>query len=247
VCCSTDSQNYLAREGGSVAPTCYCLRVPRGRARPSPTASQAREELIGLLEVAYASAEGAQAALRRALQLAMRHELPTSVAELLTFVRIGLLPVLSADLGPRLTMSLLEDFIKRHEIRSGVRERSVQVILVDTDRLGRSVLARALLRERWQVTVVDSLEELGELARSGEAVDVAILDGRHPAKLLILEMMVDHFPSAALVVRSAAEGATCKLLQALGVASFEMLPVDAPSEAIVEAARRMARSARPPG
>ena len=227
-----------------MAGACYCPAVPRAGARSSPTASQVREELIRLLVGAYASAEDAQAALHRALHHAMRHELPTSVPELLTFVRAGLLPVLSADLGPRLTMSLLDDFIRRHENRSGVRERSLQVMLVDTDRLGRSVLARALLRERWHVTVVDSLEELGELARSGEVVDVAILDGRHPAKLLMLEMMVDHFPSAALVVRSAGEGATCKLLQALGVASFEMLPLDASSETIVEAARRMAQSAR---
>jgi hypothetical protein len=206
--------------------------------------ARAREELLSLLEVAYGSADSARAALQQALQQVMRHELPPTVPELVSFVRVGLLPVISADLGSRLTIALLDDFIQRHEIRSGVRERSHHVLLVDTDRLGRSVLARALLREKWQVTVVDSVEELGELARSGERVHVAILDGRHPAKLLLIEMMVEHFPGVALVVRSEGEAATCKVLQALGIESFEVVPAAASSEELVEAARRGGRSAR---
>ena len=223
--------------------------MPRAGAKsPSAAAHQAcaraREELLSLLEVAYGSADGARDALQKALQQVMRHELPTSVPELVSFVRVALLPVISTDLGSRLTIALLDDFIQRHEIRSGVRERSLHVLLVDTDRLGRSVLARALLRQRWRVTVVDSLEELGELARSGEDVHVAILDGRHPAKLLLMEMMVEHFPDVSLVVRSEGEAATCKVLQALGIQSFEVLPAAASSEELVEAARRGGRSAR---
>lgn len=218
--------------------------MPRAGAKSSSSAqlARAREELLSLLEVAYGSADGARDALQKALQQVMRHELPTSVPEIVSFVRVGLLPVISTDLGSRLTITLLDDFIKRHESRSGVRERSLHVLLVDTDRLGRSVLARALLRERWRVTVVDSLEELGELARSGEDVHVAILDGRHPAKLLLMEMMVEHFPGVSLVVRSEGEAATCKLLQALGIESFEVLPAAASSEELVEAARRGGRS-----
>lgn len=219
--------------------------MPRAGAKSSSAAqARAREELLSLLEVAYGSADGARAALQKALQQVMRHELPATVPELVSFVRAGLLPVISTDLGSRLTITLLDDFIQRHEVRSGVRERSHHVLLVDTDRLRRSVLARALLRDEWQVTVVDSVEELGELARSGEAVHVAIFDGRHPAKLLLMEMMVEHFPGVSLVVRSEGEAATCKLLQALGIETFEVVPAAASSEELLEAARRGGRSAR---
>lgn len=219
--------------------------MTRAGAKSSSAAqARAREELLSLLEVAYGSADGARAALQKALQQVMRHELPATVPELVSFVRVGLLPVISTDSGSRLTITLLDDFIQRHEVRSGVRERSDHVLLVDTDRLRRSVLARALLRDKWQVTVVDSVEELGELARSGQGVHVAILDGRHPAKLLLMEMMVEHFPDVSLVVRSEGEAATCKVLQALGIQSFEVLPAAASSEELVEAARRGGRSAR---
>lgn len=235
--------------------------MPGAGPRSTRTASEAKEELTRLLETAYGSAEGGRAALHRALQNAMRHELPATIPEILSFVRVGLLPVLSADLGPRLTMTLVEDFVRGQEIRSGVGDkvpastaaadhvatpgRSVhdgrlRVLLVDTDRLGRSVLARTLLREQWHVTVVDSLEELGEVVRSGDGVHVAILDGQHPAKLLFIEMLVEHFPAVSLVVRSAGEAATRMLIQALGVARFDVLPARASSESLVEAVRRVA-------
>jgi DNA-binding NtrC family response regulator len=112
--------------------------------------------------------------------------------------------------------------------------------LVDTDRIRRSTLARALVRERSQVTAVESLEELGEVVRASDDVQVAVLDGQHPARLLLVEMILDRFPAVSLVVRSTGEAATRTLIQALGVEHFEVLPGDASSDAIVEAVRRLA-------
>jgi hypothetical protein len=233
---------------------------------PSRDVIEARDLLNELLEAAYGSAEGARAAVERALHIAKRAAFPPSVPELLTFVRAGLLPVLSEDLGPRLAMTVLDDFIAKQEIRSGVRTkeatstpprgtpvgrisvrprgavepRRLRVLLVDADRVGRSALARALVRESCQVTAVGSLDELGQFVRSGEDLDVAVIDDRHPSRLLAMETVVDRFPGVSLVVRSAGEGATRTLIGALGVARFAVLPGHASSEELVEAVLEVA-------
>jgi CheY-like chemotaxis protein len=212
---------------------------------------EARASLLARLETAYGSAADALAAIERALLRSNRTEVPASVPEILAFVRTGLLRVLSDDLGPRLTMTLLEDFIAEHEIRSGVtakesgprprvpKPRPMRVLLVDADRVNRTTLARGLARERCLVTIAATLEELGEIARSGEEIDAAVVDARHPARMLIIEMIVDRFPDVAIVVRSAAEEATGAMLHALGVPRFEVVPVDVPPEAVAAAVLRV--------
>jgi hypothetical protein len=236
---------------GKRSVACYAPLVPPSESAPSRTVVLARDTLLALLETAYGSTPEAHGALDRALRQASLSEVPASAPELLSFVRAGLLPILSEELGPRLTMTVLGEFIAEHEIRTGVRPQrptsstppapprssrcQLRVLLVDSDRIARPTLARALLREGCQVTAVDSLEELGVVARTSEEVDVAILDGRHPAKLLLMEVIVERFPGAALVVRSAGEAATRALLGALGVTRFDVLPADAPAEALVGA------------
>jgi len=139
--------------------------VPRPEQAVSRDALEARAVLLSLLEAAYGSTDDGRAALERALRGAERTELPASVSDLLSFVRTGLLPVLSEDLGPRLTMTLLEDFIAAYEIRTGVtvkesatrarvtpRPREQRVLLVDADRVGRTTLARGLARQKCLVT-----------------------------------------------------------------------------------------------
>jgi hypothetical protein len=232
--------------------------------------------LSELLEAAYGSADDARAAIDRALHHAKRTEFPASMPGLLAFVRAGLVPVLSEDLGPRLTMIVLEDFIAKQEVRSGVRAKEpiswappttrtatpappsapigrvavrprgserpsrLRVLLVDADVVGRSALARALLRENCRVTAVGSLEELGQVLRSREDLDVAVL----PARLLVMETVLERFPTVSLVVRSAGDAATRTLIGALGVERFEVLPGDATSEALVEAVLKVAAVAR---
>jgi CheY-like chemotaxis protein len=240
--------------------------VPGPGSVPSRDAVEARQLLFEILEAAYGSAEDAGAAIQRALHRAKRAEFPTSIPEILTFLRAGLVVVLSEDLGPRLTLTVLDDFIEKLEVRSGVgvkqpepppsprvpvgrittrprsstRARSLHVLLVDADPVGRSALARALLRERYRVTAIGSLEELGEVVRSDEELDVAVLDDRHPARLVVMETVVDRFPAAALVVRSAQGAATRALLGAVGVGRFEVLSGTASSDALLEAIRKVA-------
>jgi hypothetical protein len=235
--------------------------VSEPKSAPSLEAFEAREVLLALLEVAYGSADEARWALERALRHASRDELPSSAPAILAFVRTGLVAVLTDDLGPRLAMTLVDDFIADQEVRSGVRERPElpplptspnashvrvrqppaprprrpHLLLVYADHVGRPALARALLRAGCQVTVVDSVEELGVVIRSRDEVDVAIVDGGHPAKLLLMELIVDRFPKVALIVRSSGEAATRALLGALGVARFDVLPGDASWETLIDA------------
>jgi ActR/RegA family two-component response regulator len=252
-----------ANPHGKAPRACYCFLVPGTGSAPSLDALEAREILNALLEAAYGSTEDARAALARALQHSNRAEFPATVAEILVFVRTGLLPVLSEDLGPRLTMTVVEDFVTAHEIRSGVRkkesaapkpvarvevrprgstkDRRVRVLLVDADRIGRLALARALVREGCEVTVVDSVEELGQVVRSDEEVDVALFDGKHAAKLLLMEVIVERFPGVSLVVRSAGEAATRAVIHALGVARFEVVAGDVSVDGLVTAVLRIAR------
>jgi len=204
--------------------------------------------LATLLASAYGSTEDAQAALDRALADGDRTELPTSGPELLAFVRAHLLPILSADIGARLTMALLDDFVAKHEVRSGVRGKeptvarraapetgAANVILVDPDRVGRPAVARALLRAGFHVTAIDSTRQLEELSAAGEKVDVAIVDVLHPARLALLEGIVERFPEARLVVRSDSGEGTRDLLQGLGAARFDILPRHTPVRVLVTA------------
>ena len=201
--------------------------------------TEPREMLATLLESAYGVPEDAQAAIDRALADAGRTELPESGPELLAFVRAHLLPILSSDIGPRLTMALLDDFVAKHEARSGVREKEARaphrrsVLLVDPDRVGRPALARALLRAGCHVTVVDSPGQLDELSAAGETVDVAVIDVMHPARLPLLEAIIEHFPLARLVVRSDSGEGTQDLLTGLGATRFDVVPRLTPLRSLV--------------
>jgi CheY-like chemotaxis protein len=222
-------------------------------------APEARELLSRLLEAAYGSSDDAHTAIERALLRAKRSRFPESVPEVIAFVRAGLVLVLSEDLGPRLTMTVLDDYIGKLEVRSGIRAskrdsppstprrraatpprgavqpRRLRVLLVDVDPVGRAALARALVRENCEVTSAGSLEELGQVIRTGEDLDVAVLDDLQPARLVVMQMIVDRFPAVSLVVRSAGIAATRTLLGALGVTRFEVLPGVTPAEALVDA------------
>jgi CheY-like chemotaxis protein len=182
-----------------------------------------------LLASAYGSADDAQAVIDRALADGGRTELPVSGPELLAFFRAHLVPILSVDIGARVTMALLDDFIAKHEARSGVRDKDARdarrraVLLVDPDRVGRPALARALLRARCHVAVVDSAQQLEELAAAGETVDVAVVDVIHPARLALLVGIVERFPDARIIVRSDSGDDTRDLLHGLGATRFDVV------------------------
>jgi CheY-like chemotaxis protein len=197
--------------------------------------------LATLLGSAYGSIEDAQAVIDGALANGGRDELPESGPELLAFLRAHLVPILSADIGARVTMALLDDFIAKHEARSGVRDkeapeaRRLSVLLVDPDRVGRPAIARALLRARCHVMVVDSAQELEELAGAGEALDIAVVDVMHPARLALLVGLVERFPEARIIVRSDSGDDTSDLLHGLGATRFQVVARHTPVRVLVNA------------
>jgi CheY-like chemotaxis protein len=195
--------------------------------------------LAMLLGSAYGSTDDARAVIDRALANGGRTDLPTAGPELLVFLRAHLVPILSTDIGARLTMTLLDDFIAKQEARSGVRDKDAPearrrtVLLVDPDRVGRPAIARALLRAKCHVMVVDSAQQLEELAASGEPIDVAVVDVMHPARLALLVGIVESFPEARLVVRSDSGDDTRDLLHGLGATRFEVVARHTPARVLV--------------
>ncbi|HEY8091147.1 MAG TPA: hypothetical protein VIF09_24960, partial [Polyangiaceae bacterium] len=72
------------------------------------------------------------------------------------------------------------------------------------------------------------------------SIDLALLDDRHPARLVVMELVLDRFPAVSLVVRCSGKDATRALLGALGATRFEVVDADVSSEALVDAIRKVA-------
>jgi hypothetical protein len=180
--------------------------------------------LLSLLQLACGSYEAAQDVLKRSLAGARMAALPRSASEIVAFVRQHVLRVLSEDIGPRLAAALGEDLVAAldeqlpaaeritippasvarsvHAQGKGSRRASASaplvVALVDADRVGRTSLARALVRERWNVTLVESEADVADAG----PLDVALVDGGHPSVQTLLESLARAYPGLAVVVRS---------------------------------------------
>jgi hypothetical protein len=196
--------------------------------------------------------------------------------DLLAFVRAHLVSILTGELGPRLTMALLDDLealldpapadshvralrsaapdssspaipgSSRREIaRLDFRPNATPppstllgVLVVDPDRINRPVLARALLRARWGVTMVDSRAELAVAFDSGETFGVALVRMDHPDADAIVSEVKARCPSAVVVARCADTTVAHARLGELGIAKFDVRSSDAPPEELVDAIRR---------
>jgi hypothetical protein len=219
--------------------------------------------------MAYGGVDGARAAVAEALARAGREELPASGSELVAFVRAHLLASLTEHVGPRLTMALLDDLagqldpsaiprppdseappssnprpVARIAMHPGsaprVRGLQLGVLLVDADRVGRTTLARALLRAQSNVTLVDRVDDLVAVINADEVIDVMLLDAAHPAAQAIVEVLARSRPEAAVVARSGDVGRTRAWLAQLGVAKFDVRSREAPAEELIDALRRTA-------
>jgi hypothetical protein len=219
--------------------------------------------------MAYGTRGQALGAIERALAIAGREHLPDDPADLLAFVRAHLLGVLSPEVGPRLTMALVDDLVARCEAvaesqpvasplppsmprpvaRVSLRSRSsppaapqVRVLLVDPDRVGRASLARALVRARWGVGVIESVDDLREALHEHEAPpDAAIVDLHHPAAAPILEALLTAMPRLLLIVRGADGPQARALLAASNAARFEIRSREAPAEELIDTVKRAVR------
>jgi hypothetical protein len=231
--------------------------------------TSAQQTLLTLLELACGSSEPALEAIRQAMVLARRDDLPLTAPEIVAFVRAHLVPLLTDQIGPRLTMALLDDLLEKLGVEEAEASGEVQssvpppasmgrpiarvrtrrasaarvkarfsVVLVDADRVGRSTLARALLRAKWDVTAVDTAADMASTLQAGEPVDLVLVDGHHAEVELILGAVLSARPKAAVVVRSWDAARSRAMLTGLGAERYEVRSHDAPSEELLEAARR---------
>ncbi len=230
--------------------------------------TSAQRTLLSLLEMACGATEPAQEAIRQAMLLAGRDELPLTGPEIVAFVRAHLLTLLTDQIGPRLTMALVDDLVDKlgadeaeasGEMQASVPPASIprpiarlrprpgssprvkaqhSVVLVDADRVGRSVVARALLREKWNVTAVETVAEMVAALQSGEPIDLLLIDAHHGDADAMLEAVMSARPGAAVVVRSGDAARSRELLITLGARRFDVRSHDAPTEELLEAARR---------
>ncbi|HEX8793579.1 MAG TPA: hypothetical protein VF765_21700 [Polyangiaceae bacterium] len=229
----------------------------------------AQRTLVSLLEMAFGAPEPAHEAVRQAMVLAGRDELPLTGPDIVAFVRAHLVTPLTDQIGPRLTLALLDDLVEKlggeDADASGEMQASVpppaslprpiarmrtrrlssprvkpqfSLVLVDADRVGRSSVARALLRAKWDVTAVDTVSELVATLHAGEPIDMVLIDGHHADAQAMLEAVLSARPGAGIVMRSGDAGRARALLTALGAERFEVRSHDAPTEELVEAARR---------
>ena len=233
-----------------------------------PGATLAQQALFELLELSLGSPLVVEAAVAHALAQAGRAELPADGAELLGFVRAHLVAILTSELGPRLTITLLDDLATRldpgpadaiSEVRaatappfSGPRPAGehptssrpsgqlgvLGVLLIDPNRVARTALARALLRARWNVTVVDTHAELLLVLDAGEHFAVALVDTRHPEAMELLGTLAVRHPGVSVVARTYDPAHLRGALEKLGVTRFDLRSADAPAEELVDAIRR---------
>jgi hypothetical protein len=231
------------------------------RARPS----RVEGTLLTLLEMAYGSKAPAAAVLERALALAGRRELPARGDEAVAFVRAHLLDILTVEVGPRLTMALIDDLVvslesapeedvpvsgppesmprpvARVELRSRAApptRAELSVLIVDPDRVGRASLARAFVRVRWTVTVVDSVADLDEALSGSARIDAAIIDVQHLLAEPLASAIAAALPGVVLVVRSSDAGRARSLVGATGVYRSVLCSRETPPEELIEAVRR---------
>jgi len=121
-----------------------------------------------------------------------------------------------------------------------VRGLQLGVLLVDSDRVGRTTLARAFLRAQSNVTLVDSVADLVAVINAEEVVDVMLLDASHPAAQAIVEVLVHSRPGAAVVARGGDLARTRAFLTQLGVTRFDVRSREAPAEELIDAMKRAA-------
>ena len=264
------SQNLRAVSNGSVDGASEADEGPASERRVGAHAT-----LLSLLDMAYGTREGAAGALGRALDvagLADRDALPDEAGELLVFVLGPLFSVLSAEIGPRLTKALVEDFTARFDLgsepppsrpgsnasdapsgprptmpravaRVSLRTRSSApaahekcALLVDADRVGRASLARAFMRARWRVRVVESLADMADALLESPA-DALLVDVHHGEAPEMVRALVAAAPRALVVVRGP-EGAETRALVALAGPRAERRSREASAEELIEAVRR---------
>lgn len=250
----------MDRKPGAAAPRAG------GLTEDDSSTTGAQRALLQLLEMALGAREPAHEIVAHGLTRAGRRELPQSGPELVAFVRAHLLEAMSDHIGPRLTMALVTDLVAQLDPgvpgsvlepsapptsltrplkppTSGVasprpRATKLAVVLVDGDRVGRTALARALLRGQCEVMVADLPGDLEAALDAADPVDVALVDSSHPAASAIVTLLATRRPGVPLVVRSNDPVGTLARLAELTAAPVDVRARNAPSDELIDAMRK---------
>jgi hypothetical protein len=238
--------------------------APRAGALPEDDSSTtgAQRALLSLLEMALGAREAAQQVIARGLVDSGRSELPTTGLELVAFVRAHLLEPMTDHIGARLTMALVTDLEAQLDptVPGSVLEPSVPptsltrsvrqpptsgaapkmaVVLIDADRVGRTSLARALLRGACEVLVADVPADLETALDAADPVDVALVDANHPAALAIVQLLAQRRPGVPVVVRTGDSVGTLARLAQVTAAKIDVRPRHAAADELIDAMRRV--------
>jgi DNA-binding NtrC family response regulator len=121
--------------------------------------------------------------------------------------------------------------------RPGPEKPRHGLLLVDTDRLGRAALARALMRAEWDVSPVDHVDDLVESLRASDRVRAALIDVRHPRAATMFAAIASVRPELLVIVRGPDAAAARAQLAAAGLVNADVRPREAPVEDLIEALR----------
>jgi CheY-like chemotaxis protein len=210
----------------------------------------AQREVVRILALAYGDDKRAADAVSRALSESGRRELPEGATALFEFIAREMVPTLTADLGPRVTIALLAELeafrdSPAHLAPSGppaptISEAPVtgprrrvseatdarassprtRALIVDADRLRRANIARALLRARCDVTAVESAAELRAALAAEAPHDIAVVDVGAAAAAEILDAFASLAPDLPLVACASDPDSTERVLAARSVKTF---------------------------
>jgi CheY-like chemotaxis protein len=241
------------------------------------TSNAAQREVVRILALAYGDEKRALEAVARALSESGRAVLPDGSHALFEFVAREMVPALTTDLGPRLTIALLAELEAFRDSSprasplpsqpiseapvTGPRRRSLseqsfssappqpgrtRTLLVDSDRLRRANLARALLRAKCDMTAVESPSELRTMLASEIVHDIAVVDLGGSNALEILDAFASLAPDLPLIACAPDAVATERVLTARRVKSFVTCSRStAPDDIAVIATKHVASRTRP--
>jgi hypothetical protein len=113
-----------------------------------------------------------------------------------------------------------------------------RALLVDSDRVGRATLARALLRSRWGVRVIDTPVELCEALADKVLPSALVIDVHHENATDFVNAVVAAAPNALVVLRGPLSAKTHALAAVVGAGRVEVRAHQASSEDIIAAVER---------
>lgn len=220
------------------------------------------ERLNELLVEATGDEERASELIFLSLGASERARPPQSIAEVLAFAAKELKPLLVLEVGHAIAMSLLSRLqtelaptspgapLRHHsDVRQRARMPSISgeetrpvVFLLYTNALHRAELARTLLREGFEVRLVESPSELARPDDHRAApTKTAVVDVEHPRASAALSVLASAHPDALVVLCAPTAVDALDAARPFGIDRFEIHAKSAPLHELEARVRRRER------